>query len=267
MHKFTSLNKIAPKLIFVDSEENPFVVVMEYIDGRLFDFSDFKNKEIMDKIIKYLKIIHTANTKPNLSKVSMMEEAQRFVNQLKKENVALPSEFNKWHQSLIEEYKKVQHIKLVPTHGDLWTKNILIGKDGNVYFIDFQESRYDDPLCDLGYFLYGSGIEDLNDIEMFTSKYLGRKVTKRDMENVLFYIKASAFIDGLYRFLWIKNIKTSKQLDKILLNIKHNASFYFQRGDYSKDEFNALNSEDKVKYVLSFFKGFLEMDMKMRHIK
>ncbi|MDR0942880.1 MAG: phosphotransferase [Holosporales bacterium] len=265
MHKFCSSRGIAPRLVFVDDEENPFIVVMEYIDGRLFRFSDFQNKEIMDKVIGHLRNIHAAGTELCLTRVSMMEEASHFIEQLKQGEIELPSEFDNWRQSLFESYKGIRRVESIPTHGDLWTKNILIAEDERVYFIDFQESRYDDPLCDLAYFLYGSGLEDFEDIKAFTSKYLGEEADEDSLKRVLFYVKASAFINGLYRFLWIRDVKTSsRQLDEILSKVERNASFYYQMGDYSKEEFDRLELEDKLKYVLGFFKSFLEIDAKLQ---
>lgn len=259
MHKFLSEKGLAPEIIFTDNEKNPYIIVMDYIKGRIFNpKTDLNNENILNQIIYGLRTIHNFPNSDIFHNKPMLESIGDSVQGIKISKKKVPSEFFRWYDQLTELYKKYKTSKII-IHGDLAPGNILISNEGNVYFIDFQEARGDSVFAEFGYFFYESGIDDLEVIRYILEKYFNRKISDFELQATLFYMKATAFLAGLFRLSWIDNRYKSEDLDKIMKNLKESGISYFKKGDYDKIKLDQISSENKAKYVLSFFKDFENM--------
>lgn len=258
MHKGLSEKNLAPKILFIDNERDPHLIVMEYINGWKFNPRiDFHNKAIMKQILDGLRIIHNS-TGIELCNPSMMDVIEDFFNQIKENKISVSLNLFNWYDNLKKASKKYKTL-LVNIHGDLAPGNILISKKGKVYFIDFQESRRDSVFAEFGYFFYESGIDDQKIIRSILEKYFNRKVTDFELKAVLFYMKATALLCGLYRMQWIDKKYTQRDLAIILDGLGKFGRDYLKKGDYDKIDLEKMDPEKRTKYVLSFFNEFLYM--------
>ncbi len=259
MHKFLSEKGLAPEIVFTDNEKNPYIIVIDYINGRIFNpKTDLNNENILNQIIQGLRIIHNFSNTDIFHNKPMLESIGDSVQGIKISKKKVPSEFFKWYDQLTEVYKKYKTSKII-IHGDLAPGNILISDDKKVYFIDFQESRRDSVFAEFGYFFYESGIDDPKTMRYVLEKYFNRKVSDFELKATLFYVKATAFLAGVFRLCWIDGRYESEDLDKIMKNLKESGISYFKKGDYDKIELDQISSENRAKYVLSFFKDFENM--------
>lgn len=260
MHKALSKKGLAPNIIFVDNEKDPYIIVMDYINGRTFNPKiDLTNKNILNQIINSLKIIHNlSNNTIHLYNKSMMEFIKDYIEDIKIKNIPIPTNLFKWHHQLSKMHEKYKTPKTI-IHGDLSPRNILISNDNVVYFIDFQEVREDSIFAEFGYFFYESGIDNTKTIKSILEQYFNRKISNFEIQATLFYMKATAFLSGIFRLSWIDKKYKSKDLDKILKNLKERGIRYFKKGDYDKIQLDQISLEERTKYVLSFFKDFENM--------
>lgn len=263
MHKYLAKKNLAPKILFIDNEKDPHIIVMEYIDGWKFNPRiDFHNKAIMKQVLDGLRIIHSSPD-IRLCNPSMMEAIEDFVNEIKKNKTSIGLYFFNWYDNLKKASNKYKS-SLVNIHGDLTPGNILISKKGKVYFIDFQESRRDSIFAEFGYFFYESGlhtisVRDENIIKSVLGEYFKREVTNFEFRAVLFYMKATAFLCGLYRTQWIDKKYTSRDLTIMLERLGEFGRDYLKKGDYDKIDLEIMDPEKRTKYVLSFFNEYLYM--------
>ena len=258
MHKFLAEQGLAPNILYVDNEKDPHIIVMKYIDGRVFNPKfDLVNDNIMKQIVDGLNQIH-CSCNIELYNDTMIDSIKGFVKNLKTEKTVVPSKFFKWYEQLIQEYEEYKS-KNVPIHGDFAPGNIIISKEGRVYFIDFQEARNDSVFAEFGYFFYESGIDNIETIKSVLAKYFNREVKNFELNAVLFYMKATAFLSGMFRLSWIDKNYTVENLDEILENLKENGIDYFKKGDYDKIGLKKLDAQKRANYVLSFFKDYENM--------
>lgn len=255
MHEFMAAHNLAPKILLIDNETDPKLIIMEYIDGRNFNQkTDFNNKAIVSQIIKGMKIIHTS-TDIQFSGPSMLDSIE----------LQIKGTQNKLPQAILKCYEELKKSNtdygafLINIHGDLAPGNILISKDGSVYFMDFQEARKDSLFAEFGYFFYESGMTDLRIIQSILAEYLGRNAGESELKATLFYMRASALLCGLYRLDWIDASYTTADLDMILAKLTERGTSYFKDGDYDKRDLEGMDSEKRMKYVLSFFNDFINM--------
>jgi thiamine kinase-like enzyme len=256
LHKFCSTNGISPKLLYVDDEKNPKIVVMDYIDGKLLARQDFYNEELLDNIVKNLRCLHSMPINPTFKKRTLLSELKASVARVKKKNLALPSKFDGWCKYLFELLSKLESTAMVQCHCDLSSRNILIENRKKVYFIDFQCTLRGNPLFDIAHLLYKLDLNDEEILRKILRKYLGREATTAEIKRIFFYESVAAFIAGQFRLQWLKNTTTA-ELDKFMSQATISSSHYLEKGDLRKKEFQTLSQRDKIEYVLSFFKDFL----------
>ena len=71
-------------------------------------------------------------------------------------------------------------------------------------------------------------------------------------------MKNTALLAGLYRLNWIDPQYTLPDQESILTTLEDHGIDYFARGDYDKTALTQMLPEDRTRYVLSFFKDYLE---------
>jgi thiamine kinase-like enzyme len=263
MNKFCAFNGISPRLLYVDDEDNPKIVVMDYIDGRIFSIEDFYNDKILYKIVENLKRLHDVRISPAFKKVSLLQELQASVARVKKKKVALPSKFDNWYKHLLKLFSEFKSSAMVQCHCDLGARNILIENEEKIYFIDFQCTLCESPLFDIAHLLYKSDLDDEEIVRKILKQYLGHKATNAEMKKVLFYKSVNAFVVGHIRVTWLQNTTTAAELDDLMSRPTASSSRYLRRGDLTKREFNELSQREKIEYALSFFKDFLKFGKEM----
>jgi len=249
LHKELASKNMAPKLVSVDDNTDPHVIVMDYIKGRNFDFEkDWTNAGIRYQIANILRTIHQSGLEFQ-STDTIVEQIRNFTYVKSK----FPTDLEKWRGSLLTEAEQYK-ATLVPVHGDLSCMNILISESGQVYFIDFQEVRMDSVYAELGYFFYESGIDTPDIIRCFLGEYLEREPDQHELDSISFYMRATAFLCGIYLSNWIDPKFCSDILDKILKNLKKHGIDYFRKERYDKMDLQNMAPEQRAEYVLGFFR-------------
>lgn len=249
LHKYLASKDMAPKLISVDDDADPHVIVMDYIRGRNFDFEkDLANVEIRQQIVNILRTIHQSGLRIQ-SADTIVEQIRNF----KYVESRFPTDLEKWRDSLLTEAEEYRNTP-VPVHGDLSCMNILISDSGQVYFIDFQEVRMDSIYSELGYFLYESGVDAPDAIRCFLKEYFGRDPTQHESDAISFYMRATAFLCGIYLSNWVDPGFNSDALDNILKNLKKRGIDYFKNERYDKMDLENMTPDQRAEYVLSFYR-------------
>jgi len=177
--------KIAPKLIDYDFEKN--IIVTEYIEGSTVTNKDLANKYFTFKVIDKMKELH---------------EGPRFLDDLNCVDM-----FNKYYSQCIgNDYKLPRELKRklkyinqigiflnnlpklsVPCHGDLWAPNIILTKNDEIKFIDFEFSGNSDPLYDIAVFWNDSdlSLDILQDIiRNYYGNYCFRKTCIAELYSI-----------------------------------------------------------------------------------
>ncbi len=248
-HKTFEKQGIVPKIYYIDDENDPYMIVMQFIEGRNFAPADIHDENIMNQIISSLKIIHSATLE--------IENTQTMLGQIENfryDKERLPSDFERWRTMLLQDATKYESAK-VPVHGDLSRWNILIQEPGNkVYFLDFQETRLDSIYPELGYFFYESGIDDKKAQQTFLKRYYGKDFIEFETEAVEFYYRVTAFACGVYLLHWIDPKYKEKELSRIYTSLAKRGVENFQGEHIDKLVLEKMSPEERVKYVLSFFK-------------
>ena len=147
-HKMGVELEIAPKLFFVD--ENPLVMVMEFIEGRNFSRNDLDNNKITYKVMQALKKFHQYSGKTHLRRVTIAKFIQERYNDSLAKGVVFPSCFESLYNKLQDDYAKLES-EYVPSHGDINDRNIIIGNDQKIFLIDWDLSNYEHPFFNIGW--------------------------------------------------------------------------------------------------------------------
>lgn len=254
-HKIAADLEIAPKIFYIDSEDNPQIVVMEFIDGRLFNRKDLSNKTLLKNIMVALKNFHNSSKENCAASKTMMDAIINLYERKLRKGTVYPSVFNEMLNELQENYKQFTGNKS-RIHGDLNPDNIMVTKEGKIYFIDFALSGSDNPFADLGWFacLLGATNEQ---IESILEAYLGRTPECQEINEIKFFINESNFFLAT---LWIgrQNERCQDKLDKLLNSDIKKGSEYIRSGITVADITKQNNSLELTKYALSWLKDFKE---------
>ncbi|KPK32132.1 MAG: hypothetical protein AMS24_04935 [Chlamydiae bacterium SM23_39] len=206
-HKIGSQLKIAPKLIYVD--QLSLVMLMDFIEGRLFVKEDLNNINIIEKIMQAIKKFHNYYENINLLKCTKVKSLQNIYMQFKKKDV-YPYYFDQLHKKLQKKATKL-NTKHIPSHGDLNPSNILIATNGNIYLIDWTEATIDNPFLDIGWLsCFSEASKD--QIKKLLKGYFKREPTKSEIKEVLFYKDITTIF---MTTLWIGR---QEKIDKNIFN-------------------------------------------------
>lgn len=244
-HKIAADLEIAPKVHYINSEFDPLVMIMDYIDGRSFSSDDLSDKEIIKNIMYSIKKFHNHSKGVVLKKTKFDSMNENYENAIKN-GVVYPSEFNEMRKKLLQKFEELND-SILPSHGDLNIDNILITADKKVFLIDWAESKSDNPLMDIGWLscLSGATIQQTTDL---LEQYLLRTPTEIDVNKAMFFQNAARFYLATY---WIGKQKERDQ--KILDDLLECPL----KVDLSKKIID-LDDKSFTKASLSWFKEFKE---------
>ncbi len=145
---------LAPKLLGINKEQR--VEFFEYIPGRAASEDDFRDQNILSKIVRSILSIHSSEitlvTQLNpFRKIEKYELEAKRVNPSKMENQGI----ERIHQEVREIEKRIVRLDRPRSlcHNDLNPGNFIMTPTGTVRIIDWEFAAMGDPLFDLANFL------------------------------------------------------------------------------------------------------------------
>jgi len=252
-HKIADNLGVAPKIFYIDSEENPLVIMMEFIDGRDFTAKDLNNKKLLKKTMDVIRKFNNCNKKNIISHKVKLDLYDDLYNRMLKSGSVYPSGFEEMRKKLRKDYEKLSRTHL-PTHGDFIPWNILITKDEKVYLIDWPNTRLDNPFVDIGSFAYIAGASK-EQIKNMLKAYLLRRPTKSEIDEVMFFQSVELFLFAIW-MIGIQEEKDQKKLDSILSKTTKKFSEHLRDG--VKDRIKGMKGLELTELSLSMFKELKE---------
>jgi|GEM_PF-1452750 len=250
-HQHAESLQIAPKLIYVDRPCS--FMIMEYVEGRTFSRhgADLNNNELATKVMQTFRKFHLSSQRPNISRETRPSSLHnQYMGNVKK-GVAYPAVFDLIHKQFQEDAAKLR-TQLTVTHSDLNPGNIIIGKDGNIYIIDWAEARLDNPFFDLGRFFSLAGASN-EQIKNLLGAYLGREPQESEIEETLL-CKDFLALNKTSRWLDLQGTKRSPQeLNALLTGQLKSISDYVKEGKRPEE----MSSDDQTLYALSWLKEYI----------
>ncbi|WP_425361522.1 MULTISPECIES: phosphotransferase [unclassified Candidatus Tisiphia] len=251
-HKIGSKLKIAPTLICSDTLS--LVSIMEFIEGRTMSTKDLKNAIIIEKIMANLKKFHNYLGNNNLLKKTKLDTIKNSYKSFSEKGAVYPTGYTESYRKLIQDFAKFDR-PFLPSHGDLNQGNILITKDGNIYFIDWSEARVDNPLLDIGWLASCLGA-NLSETKNLLRKYFGREPTAFEFKEVLYFKNVTNFWAATF-FIGRQEEREQYKMDLILKTLSKKSSEYRREG-ITAQEFTNMKGYDLTTYALSWFKEFVD---------
>lgn len=164
---------IAPKVFYIAPDQQ--AILMDFVDGSTLSSRQAHDPISIGRIARGISLIHSI---PNLAKLKLS-----FFDVVKRsyEKVLEKGQFSIEAKEIMDNFTNVnEHLSQmdqpkVTIHGDLNPRNIFMGLKG-VQFIDWSESKWEDPFHDIAYF---SLMNYYNDEEenVFLNNYLNRTST------------------------------------------------------------------------------------------
>lgn len=175
-HTYAAQKGLAPSLIYVDKELK--FMMMPYIEGHYLNSEDLSNPKVLMKIGKALARLHRYQGKFNQQRPQIYRTKKHF-ERAQMKGVAFPSIYKAlykfYYKEGLELSKNTKDIVLC--HGDLNPANIIIAKDGTIYFIDWTSATWDNRYTDLGYLSLVNGLSD-EQSRLLLNAYFGKVLTK-----------------------------------------------------------------------------------------
>jgi len=212
-HQIGAQLKIAPQLFYF-KQSNPLVFVIEFIDGQLFSQKDLDNPIIVKKLMETIRKFH--NTVPPVAlyqKTKLTFINEKIADNKIKNYTIFPSCFDPLHQQLQETCISIE-TKSLPCHGDLNPENIIIGKDGNIYLLDWAQANMDHPFIDIGWLACFSAATN-NHITILLQEYLERQPTATEVLEMILLKNIILFHTTIFWFSQQKETD-QKKLDHLL---------------------------------------------------
>ena len=174
-HNYAAQIGLAPPLIYVD--KNLQFMIMPYIDGHNLSLEDLQDPNVLRKIGESLAKLHRYQGEFNQYR-PQIDRTKKHFERAQKKKVALPSLYKELYEKYYREGTKInKNTKdLVLCHADLNPANIIIAKDGTIYFIDWTSATWDDRYTDLGYFSLINGLSD-DQSRLLLNAYFCQKLT------------------------------------------------------------------------------------------
>jgi|APSaa5957512622_1039677.scaffolds.fasta_scaffold02928_7 thiamine kinase-like enzyme len=246
---------IAPELFYVDSMS--LVIVMEFIDGRLFSRDDLNNEVVVREVLHTVKRFHDySGDRRLLRERTTIELIQNIYKKHSAQGTVYPSCFEGLLENLDQEAVAIyENTKCVPLHGDLNHNNIIITKDGKVYLIDWSEARMDHRFSDIGWMSCFLGAEK-EDIRNLLEGYFGREPSQNEIEEALFFNDATILLAAA-AWMHCQEERNQEKLDILLEEPLKKGTQYVKEG-ITTQEVNALEGIDATKYALGWLKEFIE---------
>jgi len=178
-------SNLAPMLIDCDLDNN--IIVTEYIEGKTVTNEDLQNKYFAFKVIEKMKELHSG---PEfLDDFNVIDKFNEYYSKCINNNYKLPKAFTKniKHVNKISEIIKSIPKMSVPCHNDLWAPNIILTKDNEIKFIDYEFSGNNDPLFEIGNFwnesdLSYSVLQDI--VRHYYGQYCNRKTAIAELYSI-----------------------------------------------------------------------------------
>ena len=250
-HQTAAKLGIAPKIYYVDSQKDPLVIVMEFIDCRILSQEDLNNETILKKSTDAINIFQNSSVK-GLLKQTRLKAAEALYKDMLQKGVIYPSCFDEIFKKLKTESKNFKR-KLAPTHGDPNPANILIAKDGKVYLIDWSEARMDNPFIDIGWLLCMSGANK-EQTRTILKAYLSKDPTDLELKEAAFFRNLTNFV---FATLWIAKQKERAQekLDALLADPSlKKISEFMKKGEKQKGKVRGLDDTQFTRVALGWIK-------------
>lgn len=139
------------------------VIVQPFIEGTKPSRKDYRERmndvaEMIHKMHNSLRIKEVLGATPsNFYKDAGLLALELLRGKWKHYNAQVPSAVGFVEQSLEQIERQVNQFSgegLVATHGDICNANWLFASDGNIYLIDFDMMKMDDPVADFGALLW-----------------------------------------------------------------------------------------------------------------
>lgn len=175
-----------PKVYCSDFDQGDTEYVSEFIDGRVININDINSGETLHEIAKILKSLHDRPLADGFSKCKMpFERIGENINDAKKIK-GLVSEcvidtydklmgLRKKYLSIAEDYCNCHH--------DIQFDNIMMKKNGQLVFIDWEFSGEGNRYDDLGMSIMQFGLDNKK-MSDFLECYFGREATSSEIDKV-----------------------------------------------------------------------------------
>lgn len=120
-------------------------MVMSYIEGKELDTELLKKENVQEALVRTLYSFHTSGVRFANLYNSFQNEILKYKSEAKRKPITELVETKMLEE--VEEIEKMMEERLpleegVPTHNDLIFGNLLLGKDGSIYLLDFEYAGF-----------------------------------------------------------------------------------------------------------------------------
>lgn len=188
-HKIAASLGVAPKVIYAGPESH--VMIMDYIDGRALTVQDMKNTKILKKIADNLRKIHDYKL-PFPFAQTQKKRAVRQKTKADKAHAVYPKGYQKLYDHYMKTHRDGPGTDWVFGHGDLNPTNMLLTKEGGLYFIDWPNAAMENRYIELGSLTFWAGM-DASSIKTFLTHYFGTSPTQAQLKDLSWGQRRAAF--------------------------------------------------------------------------
>src|SRR5690625_195578 len=155
---------------------------------------------MMKQIIHLFKCLHTAET-PMKNEFKLFNLMRHYESLVKDVNDVIVEKLAELKEDIVNLQKIYEsfHIKQVPCHIDAACTNLIKGKDGNIYLIDWEYSGMFDPLWDISTLFLSLELEKDEQL-FFLMQYLERKPDEDGLQCILMHIMFQDYLWCLWSF-------------------------------------------------------------------
>lgn len=175
-----------PKVYYSDFDQGDTEYVSEFIDGRVINIGDINSGETLHEIAKILKSLHAQSMVGGFRKCKVpFERIGENINDARKIK-GLVSE------CIIDSYKKLKTLRTIylsndedycNCHHDIQFDNIMMKRDAELVFIDWEFSGEGNMYDDLGMSIMQFGLDNKK-MSQFLEFYFGREATSCEIDKV-----------------------------------------------------------------------------------
>ncbi len=144
LHRAAAAAGIAPPIVHAAADASD-VLVMEYLEGRVWDSTDYEDAGALRRLGERLHVLHRLSP-PAIPAFDPWQVAQGYVRQIEPARVPSLEAPLRRLQALSGELAG-ERTAVAVVHGDLWQGNVLDGS--RLWILDWEYAQRSDPLMDV----------------------------------------------------------------------------------------------------------------------
>lgn len=185
---------VGPKNIVFDLNKN--LTISEYIEGKVINNEDVKDKKIIGKVIKSMKKLHNHANFDNIfdpfALLDLYKISCKYSNYKKLENM-FSNKVNLFKIYLIKLFLNKNMGHMVSCHNDIRAFGNIIEINKKILFVDYEFSGKNDACYDIGFFWSESSLS-LNDLEFIVKEYFDNNNVNNNMIKSYLYAMVADYL-------------------------------------------------------------------------